>query len=150
MRIEELARASGPVRIERIEARRIAVPMREPFRISSGEVGTKEAILVQVWDGDAFGWGESSAMSGAFYSADTPDSCEQDLMELLGFFMPPIEPDDLKLISAPIDFLGVNYYTRDVVKAQSEQTPVPTPAREAATLPRTEMDWEGDEIERLL
>jgi o-succinylbenzoate synthase len=81
VRIEDLARACGPVRLERVSARRIAVPMREPFRISSGEVATKEAILVRVSDGDAFGWGESSAMAGAFYSADTPDSCERDLME---------------------------------------------------------------------
>ncbi len=53
-----------------------------------------------------------------------------------------VQPGDMATIAVPTDFLGVNYYTRDVVKAQSEESPIPTPAREAATLPRTEMDWE--------
>jgi beta-glucosidase len=53
-----------------------------------------------------------------------------------------VQPGDMAAIGVPTDFLGVNYYTRDVVRAQSEQVPIPTPAREAATLPRTEMDWE--------
>jgi beta-glucosidase len=53
-----------------------------------------------------------------------------------------VEPGDMATISVPTDFLGVNYYTREVVKAQSEEMPLPDSAREAATLPRTEMDWE--------
>ena len=69
----------GPFTFGAIDAWRIRIPMREPFRISSGEVTEKDAIVIRVWDGDAFGWGESSAMPGAFYSADTPDSCEAAL-----------------------------------------------------------------------
>jgi O-succinylbenzoate synthase len=76
----ELAK-EGPLRIGRIEAWRVRIPMLEPFRISSGEVADKEAILVRLSDGDAFGWGESSAMGGGFYSADTPDSCQQELVD---------------------------------------------------------------------
>lgn len=53
-----------------------------------------------------------------------------------------VQPGDMAAMAVPTDFLGVNYYTRDVVKARSAGNPVPTPAREAATLPRTEMDWE--------
>ena len=69
------------IHIEKIEAYRVRIPMREPFRISSGEVADKEAIVVKLSDGDAFGWGESSAMPGGFYSADTPDSCEAELIQ---------------------------------------------------------------------
>jgi O-succinylbenzoate synthase len=69
------------IRIDKIEAFRVSIPMREPFRISSGEVADKEAIIVKLYDGEAFGWGESSAMPGGFYSADTPDSCETELIE---------------------------------------------------------------------
>ena len=69
------------IHIEKIEAYRVSIPMREPFRISSGEVSDKEAIVVKLSDGDAFGWGESSAMPGGFYSADTPDSCEAELID---------------------------------------------------------------------
>jgi O-succinylbenzoate synthase len=53
--------------------------MREPFRISSGEVSRKEAIVVRLGDGVFHGWGESSAMGGGFYSSETPDSCEAEL-----------------------------------------------------------------------
>lgn len=79
----ELGRLSGPITVRRIELTRVAIPMREPFRISSGAVSLKEALLVKLYDGSAFGWGESSAMPGGFYSAETPDSCEQELTQRL-------------------------------------------------------------------
>ena len=50
-----------------------------------------------------------------------------------------VQEGDMAAIAAPIDFLGVNYYTREVVK-MGEQGP--TSAPEAGKLPRTEMDWE--------
>jgi beta-glucosidase len=40
----------------------------------------------------------------------------QDLLDLIGLLLPPMEATDLKIISAPIDFLGINYYTRSVIK----------------------------------
>jgi O-succinylbenzoate synthase len=73
----------GPVEIGAIDAIRVSVPMTEPFRISSGEVSRKEAVLVRLENGRAFGWGESSAMPGGFYSQDTPDSCENQLLQIL-------------------------------------------------------------------
>src|SRR5262249_54955283 len=78
-RADELGRASGPVTFTRIDAWRVAIPMLEPFRISSGEVSREEAIVVRVTDGKHFGWGESSAMPGSFYSFETPDYCETEL-----------------------------------------------------------------------
>jgi len=77
--VEELARR-GPVRIAIAEAWRISVPMLEPFRISSGEVACKTSVLVRLTDGERWGWGESSAMPGGFYSEETPDGCEQELV----------------------------------------------------------------------
>ena len=53
-----------------------------------------------------------------------------------------VQPGDMEVIATNTDFLGVNYYTREVVKAESADKPLPTPARELATLDRTEMDWE--------
>jgi beta-glucosidase len=38
-----------------------------------------------------------------------------DMLELWAPHLPRIEPGDLETIAAPIDFLGVNYYHRDVV-----------------------------------
>jgi O-succinylbenzoate synthase len=53
---------------------RVRVPLREPFRISNGAVAEKDAVLVEATTAAGVtGWGEASPMSGAFYSADTPD-----------------------------------------------------------------------------
>ncbi|MBU6259980.1 MAG: beta-glucosidase [Burkholderiales bacterium] len=41
----------------------------------------------------------------------------QDVLEHLGADAPTLEADDLRHIATPMDFLGVNYYTRSVVSA---------------------------------
>ncbi len=79
----ELARDSGPLELEAAELVRVAIPLVEPFRISSGEVRVKEALLLRLSEADFTGWGESSAMSGSFYSAETPDTCQRELIEVL-------------------------------------------------------------------
>ncbi len=77
---DSLAQSCGPVRFESIELRRVSIAMTEPFRISSGVVSTKDAILARVQEkSGAFGWGESSSMPGGFYSSETPDSCQAEL-----------------------------------------------------------------------
>lgn len=72
--------ARGPVRVTTAEAWRVSVPMLEPFRISSGEVAAKDAVVVRLSDGANRGWGESSAMAGGFYSSETPDFCQEELI----------------------------------------------------------------------
>jgi beta-glucosidase len=42
----------------------------------------------------------------------------KDVMDFLGNDAPRINPGDLATIATPIDFLGVNYYSRSVVSAQ--------------------------------
>ena len=41
----------------------------------------------------------------------------QDVVDFLGADLPRIEPGDLAHIATPMDFLGINYYTRGVVSA---------------------------------
>jgi len=63
---------------------RVSVPFVEPFRISNGVVATKDSILIEVKAEDGVvGWGESSPMSGSFYSSATPDSAWQMLTKEL-------------------------------------------------------------------
>lgn len=62
------------------------------------------------------------------------------LGHLKGPHLPFVEDGDLAAISAPIDFLGLNYYSRAVMKAGPGGRPV-----DASTVPReerTEMGWE--------
>jgi beta-glucosidase len=56
---------------------------------------------------------------------------------------PPIQSGDMEIISTPIDFLGVNYYTRTVITG----SPTPAAPEQAQTViipdaTYTEMDWE--------
>jgi beta-glucosidase len=56
---------------------------------------------------------------------------------------PPIQAGDMEIISSPIDFLGVNYYTRTVVTGAS--TPISPEQAQTVRVPDatyTEMDWE--------
>lgn len=71
----------GPIR--RVQLSHVQIPFKEPFRISSGEVTTKDAILVLMETGDGLvGLGESSPMAPGFgYSADTPEQCWRELTE---------------------------------------------------------------------
>ncbi len=55
-------------------------------------------------------------------------------VEALGWSKQEVRDGDLHLISAPVDVLGVNYYTRDVISAVGQELPFDTP--------RTEMGWE--------
>jgi O-succinylbenzoate synthase len=69
------------VRIDKVTLTHVRVPLVEPFRISSGAVAEKDAIVVRIESDGLVGYGESSPMSGSFYSSDTPESCWRELRE---------------------------------------------------------------------
>jgi beta-glucosidase len=63
-----------------------------------------------------------------------------DLLEAYGADAPPVREGDLVRIAAPLDFLGVNTYTRQIVRANPDGG---RPIRVRATHSlHTEMDWE--------
>lgn len=69
-------------------------------------------------------------------------------------FQPPIEPDDMAVISRPIDFLGINYYTRvryrhawyvPYLQARPDGVPViqiKRPTKEEKGIVFSDMGWE--------
>ena len=63
-------------------------------------------------------------------------SYPQDVLDYLGADAPVMQANDLKNIAVPIDFLGVNYYTRSVVSADKSWN------ASSSGLERTDMDWE--------
>lgn len=71
------------MRIETVKLAHVRIPLVEPFRISSGEVREKDAIITGIYSGRYAGYGESSPMAGSFYSADTPESCWADLKNVI-------------------------------------------------------------------
>lgn len=82
--------------IQAIRLHWVQVPLHEPFRISSGEISVKDAILVEIEAGDATGWGEASPMAGTFYSTETPESTWEFLRsKLVPAFLarPELDPE---------------------------------------------------------
>jgi beta-glucosidase len=69
----------------------------------------------------------------------------EDMLERYAEILPTIEDGDMATIGAPLDFLGINYYTRNVVRAGVGEV-----ATEGAE--HTEMGWEvyPDGLHRLL
>jgi beta-glucosidase len=63
-----------------------------------------------------------------------------DIVEQYERILPGIESDDLQTVGAPLDFLGVNYYSRTVVRAGSE--PMLPVQVDVDGVERTEMGWE--------
>ncbi len=59
-----------------------------------------------------------------------------DIVEHLGADAPKVELGDMALIQQPLDFLGVNFYTRSFISTQ--QPPVPAPGQHGFT----DMGWE--------
>jgi beta-glucosidase len=64
----------------------------------------------------------------------------RDMLEQYASILPRIEDGDLETIAAPLDFLGVNYYTRHVVRAAADAAAPATVETHGAE--HTEMGWE--------
>lgn len=70
--------------VERVVLTHLQIPLKEPFRISGGEVAVKDAILVAVETSSGIGLGESSPMALGFgYSNDTPEQCWDELTRVI-------------------------------------------------------------------
>ncbi|QSA97045.1 GH1 family beta-glucosidase [Methylococcus sp. EFPC2] len=69
-------------------------------------------------------------------------SYPEELAEIYGSHWPRFDEADMKLLREPFDFLGINYYTRSVNRADPQALPVgASPVRQPGAT-YTEMDWE--------
>ena len=73
-----------------------------------------------------------------FFDPVLRGSYPADVLEQLGDATPPIHDGDLATISAPIDFVGLNNYSRTIVRADSDGKP----QNVTNGGPTTEMGWE--------
>ena len=64
-----------------------------------------------------------------------------EVLDGLAPHMPKGWEDDMERISQPLDWLGVNYYTRNLYSAAPD-TAWPSFRTAPGTLPKTDMDWE--------
>lgn len=90
--------------------------------------------LTRLFDGLYNRWFEQSIFSGHY-----PD----DVLAILGPHLPENYEDDLSIIQAPLDWAGVNYYTRSVITPDATE-PHFGFACIRGDLPKTDIGWEID------
>lgn len=64
------------------------------------------------------------------------------LKEIFGDAWPDFPAEDFQLTRQPVDFVGINYYTRSVVKHDEEAYPCKAARVRQANVTHTETDWE--------
>ncbi|MEX2117884.1 MAG: o-succinylbenzoate synthase [Bacteroidota bacterium] len=91
------------MKIDRVTLTHVRIPLVEPFRISSGEISVKDAILVGVSSDGLTGYGEASPMAGTFYSSDTPEGVWEQLTKTM---IPAVlrgKPDSIETVNALLE-----------------------------------------------
>lgn len=119
------------MKIDSVVITHVRVPLVAPFRISSGAVTAKDGIVVALHSDGLTGYGESSPMSGSFYSGDTPARSWEELCNVV---VPAITgqtfegPEDW---NAALDKLPAGNFTKTGVEtafwdiaAQRQNTPL--------------------------
>jgi beta-glucosidase len=69
-------------------------------------------------------------------------SCPKEMKEIFGEAWPDWSDDDLRVIKQPIDFLGINYYTRNVTRYYREILPLQAKGVPQPNSVTTQTDWE--------
>ena len=90
------------------------------------------ARLTHLFDGIYNRWFEKSTFKGCYPA---------DVLEILGPYMPAGFEDDLPLIAQPLDWVGVNYYTRSVIAPKPDEPHLGFECIRG-DLPKTDMGWE--------
>ena len=65
----------------------------------------------------------------------------EDIVNFYGTDLDFVKADDMRVIAAPLDFLGINYYSRFITRAQD----IPEEGNQPVTVtagPKTDMGWE--------
>lgn len=107
-----------------------------PAHAASDDPADQDAA--RQYDGFFNRWYLDPLFRGAY-----PDDAVADRVRwghLAGPIMPHVQPGDLEAIAAPLDWLGVNYYSRTVLAADQRGRPQAVAAAPADQL--TEMGWE--------
>jgi O-succinylbenzoate synthase len=90
--------------VARIEMREIALPLREPFRISSGVVSERRILLVHLRDADGHeAWGECVAGEAPNYSPETVDTCRHAIRTWLASLLLDVPLDAPAAAAARLD-----------------------------------------------
>ena len=95
--------------------------------VSAATQDPADAAAARLEDGRLLRW-----YMDALFHASYP----QDVLRFLGADAPRVEPGDMQAIAVPMDFLGINYYSRTVVRADGPWS------AQGSGLEVTDMGWE--------
>lgn len=107
----------------------IVLNLAKPEPASDSE---QDAAAVKRYDAIHNRWFLDALFRGAY---------PEDMTTPLEAHLPEGHEDDMALISKPLDWLGVNYYTRAIV-ADAPDSPWPSFEDLEGPLPKTDMGWE--------
>jgi o-succinylbenzoate synthase len=87
------------VKIDRVELRRVRLPLVSPFRTSFGTESARDILLIEVKGPDSCGWGECVAMSEPLYSPEYVDGAHavirDHLLPRLSALCPAPDPESV-------------------------------------------------------
>ncbi len=124
--------ATEALRAEAREGDRVGITLNlQPVEPASDSAADRDAA--RLYDGYLNRWFLDPLFRGSY---------PQDMLEWYGEHAPDIRSGDLERITVPLDFLGVNYYTRAIVRHASTSVPVQAAEVKPDGRKYTEMGWE--------
>ncbi|HPF35775.1 MAG TPA: GH1 family beta-glucosidase [Candidatus Krumholzibacteria bacterium] len=128
--------AAAAIRAERPAARVGIVQIHCPAHAATDSEADREAA--RWFDGFFNRWYLDPVLRGAYPEDHVADRVA--LGHLPGLELPFVQDGDLAAMSAPLDFLGINYYSRNVMRAGADGRPEQVQQVPAEEL--TQMGWE--------
>jgi len=92
----------------------------------------KDIKAQQMFDAIGFRWYMDSLFKGHY---------PQDMIDQIGQYLPDGFEKDMPTINQEIDWLGINYYTRELILGRPDEN-WPSLSVERGDLPKTDMGWE--------
>ena len=126
-----LAHARGTAAMRALDMANLGVVMNFEH-VEAASEDERDQAAAQAYDGIY-----NRAFIGPVFKGSYPD----DLMEALDAHMPAGWQNDMEAIAAPVDWFGLNYYTRKII-AHREDAPWPAAREVEGPLPKTQMGWE--------
>ena len=90
----------------------------------------------------AAAWQQDGVVNRWFLDPLSARGYPADIVQYHGRPMGFVQENDLEVIAAPLDFLGVNYYTRGIVRSSAVSEAENAPRTVFPNPERTEMGWE--------
>ena len=120
-----------PVIRERVPDAEVGITLNLNY-VDAASEREEDAAAAKLAEGFANRWFLDATFKGQY---------PQDIVELLGDTLAELDLDAVKTAAVPMDFLGINYYTRNTY-AHAEDGPLPWQSYRHEHDRYTEMDWE--------